>query len=103
MMIIKKHYLKSKPVCKVTFQVPPEIGNSASAANLVGEFNQWDIDATPMKKLKDGTFKVTVDLEKDREYRFRYLLDKVIWENAANADRYEPSPYGNEKNCVIIV
>jgi hypothetical protein len=56
-----------------------------------------------MKKLKDGTFKVTVDLEKDREYRFRYLLDKVIWENAANADRYEPSPYGNEKNCVIIV
>lgn len=102
-MIIKKRYLKSKQVCKVTFKVPAEMGNSADTANLVGEFNDWDINANPMKKLKDGTFTITIDLERDNEYQFRYILDKTQWENASNADSYTPTPYGDAKNCIIIV
>jgi hypothetical protein len=40
-MSIKKQFLKSKPVCKVTFRVPEEIGNSAKTAHVVGDFNDW--------------------------------------------------------------
>ena len=38
-MRIKKQFLKSKPICKVTFRIHEEVGNSAKTAQLVGEFN----------------------------------------------------------------
>ncbi|HEU19919.1 MAG TPA: glycoside hydrolase [Deltaproteobacteria bacterium] len=102
-MIIKKQYLKSRPVCKVTFRLPADIGNTAKQAALVGEFNNWDMTANPMKRLQDGAFTVTIDLEKDREYQFRYLLDGTQWENAVNADRHEATPFGDSFNSIVIV
>jgi 1,4-alpha-glucan branching enzyme len=61
-MSIKKQYLKSKPVCKVTFRLPEEAAKSVRSANIVGEFNDWGIHANPMRKLKNGSFTVTIDL-----------------------------------------
>ena len=100
-MSIKKQYLKSKPVCKVTFRISEERGNSAGTAYVVGEFNNWDSVSTPMKKLKTGAFTTTLDLVKGREYQFRYLLDNQIWENDADADKYVPTPFGDCENSVI--
>jgi hypothetical protein len=40
---MKKQYLKSKPVCKVTFRLAGEAAGSAGSANIVGEFNDWNI------------------------------------------------------------
>ena len=102
-MSIKKQYLKTKPVCKVTFRIPEEIGHSAGTAHVVGEFNNWDLFSTPMKKLKKGAFTATLDLEKGREYQFRYLLDKKNWKNDAKADRFEPTPFGDTENSVIAL
>lgn len=102
-MSIKKQYLKSRPVCKVTFVLPKEKGNAAETAHVVGEFNNWDLLSNPMKKLKSGQFKVTIDLEPGRDYQFRYVLDGLHWENDTEADRYVPSPYGDSDNSVIAV
>ncbi|MBN2688967.1 MAG: isoamylase early set domain-containing protein [Deltaproteobacteria bacterium] len=102
-MILKKQYLKTKPICKVTFGIPSEVTFNAQTAHLVGEFNGWDITATPMKKLKDGSFTVTMDLETGRAYQFRYLVDRTQWENAWNADRYMPTPFGDSTNSVIVL
>ena len=46
-MAITKQYLKSKPVCKVTFIVSAKDANSVSVA---GEFNEWNTEATVLKK-----------------------------------------------------
>lgn len=100
-MSLTKHYLKTKPVCKVRFRVPPEAAGSATTVHLVGEFNGWDRAATPMKRLKDGSFVATVDLEPSHEYQFRYLIDETTWENDWHADRYAPAPYG--ENSVVVV
>jgi len=102
-MSIKKQYLKSKPVCKVTFRLPGEVAGSAESANIVGEFNDWNIYATPMKRLKNDSFVVTLDLEPDREYQFRYLLDDEIWENDGKADKYVSHPYGDGENSVVVL
>ncbi len=102
-MSIKKQFLRSKPVCKVTFRIPEEIGNSAKIAHVVGEFNGWSFFATPMKKLKSGAFTTTLDLEHGREYQFRYLLDKKKWENDADADKFVPTPFGDSQNSVIVL
>jgi 1,4-alpha-glucan branching enzyme len=102
-MSIKKQFLKSKPVCKVTFRIPEEIGNSAQTAHVVGEFNGWNFMATPMRKLKSGAFTMTLDLEQGREYQFRYLLDKKNWGNDADADKFVPTPYEDSENSVIVL
>jgi 1,4-alpha-glucan branching enzyme len=96
-------YLKSKPIGKVTFRLPPEAAPKAKKVFLVGEFNEWNEKATPMQKLKDGTFKTTLDLEVGKAYHFRYLIDGKTWENDWAAQRYEPTPFAGTENSVVEV
>ncbi|MFH1930915.1 MAG: isoamylase early set domain-containing protein [Pseudomonadota bacterium] len=100
---MKKQYLKTKPVCKVTFRLQKEVAQAAKTVNIVGDFNNWDIYATPMKKLKNCVFTATLDLGVDTEYQFRYLIDETKWENDGHADKYVPTPYGNAENSVVVV
>ncbi|MFT5312106.1 MAG: 1,4-alpha-glucan branching enzyme [Paraglaciecola sp.] len=102
-MAFTKQYLKSKPVCKVTFKISKEEARAADTVCLVGDFNDWDTAAVPMKKLKNGSFSATLDLAKDKEYQFRYLLDDKAWENDGQADQYVPSPVSFEENSVIRI
>jgi len=74
MSVIKK-YLKSKPVCSVTFSIDNDLGKNYKTASVVGDFNNWDATANPMKQLKSGQFKANIKLPKGNEYQFRYLLD----------------------------
>jgi 1,4-alpha-glucan branching enzyme len=97
--MLKKQYLKSKSVCKVTFYTPEDI--QAEEVYLVGDFNQWEENATPMEKMKDGRFKATVDLEKDTEYQFRYLVNGAEWHNDWQADKYVPNPFSGDNSVVI--
>ena len=100
---IKKTYLKTKNVCRVTFRLPESIGTDAQQVNLVGDFNNWDQHSHPMKKLKNGAHTVTLDLEPGHEYQFRYLIDGARWENDWQADKYVLSPYRDCDNSVLIV
>ena len=102
-MGMKKEYLKSKNVCKVTFRLPKIAAVDANTVCIVGDFNNWNIYASPMKKLKNGNFTITFDLEPGREYQFRYLIDESRWENDWNADKYVKSPYGDSDNSVVVV
>jgi len=99
----KKRYLKTKKVGKGTFKLPREAVQSPARVCVVGDFNDWDQGAHPMKKLKSGDYSVTIDLEAGREYRYRYLIDGRVWENDWEADRYEPSPFADADNSVVEV
>ena len=99
---IEKKILKTRPVCKVTFTLPVEAAPDAETVCVMGEFNNWSRDATPMKRRKNGDFSVSLDLEKGRSYRFRYLIDGRKFENDWAADRYESNPYGGEDSVVEV-
>ncbi len=101
-MSFKKQYFKTKNTCKVTFTLSANESGRADTAFLVGEFNDWAMHSLPMKKMKDGSFKIALDLEPGREFQFRYLLDDERWENDWNADRYVYSEFGNCENSVIV-
>jgi 1,4-alpha-glucan branching enzyme len=96
---LKKEFLKRKSVCKVTFTLPETI--RADSAYLVGDFNNWNQVATPMKKMRGGQFSVTLELEKGHEYQFRYLVNGTEWLNAEQADKYVPNAFGGENSVVI--
>jgi 1,4-alpha-glucan branching enzyme len=102
-MSLEKRYLKSRPVSKVTFRLHPGAAPRAAKVCLVGDFNDWDPQATPMTRLRNGEFKVTVELEPGREYQFRYLIEDQIWENDWEADKYLPSGVAESENSVVVV
>ncbi len=99
---IKKQYLKSGNMCNVTFMLPKAAAPDAKCVTIVGDFNGWSPSETPLKRLKNGDFKVTMELSCDREYRFRYLIDANRWENDWFADRYVPNCYGCDDSVVIV-
>ena len=69
---------------------------------IAGDFNSWSSTANPLKQGKDGSFSVTIELEKGKEYQFRYLLDGKRWENDWAADKYIPAPFSHTDNSVVI-
>jgi len=67
--ILEKKYIKSRPVCKVTFTLPREAAADAESVYLMGEFNNWSRDTHPLKREKNGDFATSLELEKGRSYR----------------------------------
>ena len=102
-MSIKKQYLKSKPVCKVTFRLNRKIAGQARKACVAADFNEWRAEKTPMKMLKSGDFTVTVALAKGREYQYRYVLDDQIWITDDGADKYVSAGISDIENAVVVL
>ena len=100
-MGLKKSFSKDKTKCTVTFTVSHEAAQGAKEINIAGDFNSWSSTITPMTKAPDGSFSVKLELDVNREYQFRYLLDNTRWENDWNADKYVPAPYSNADNSVV--
>ena len=100
-MAISKTYSKSKPVCKVTFEVSAEAVNGGKSVSLLGDFNEWN--PTALKKQKDGNFKASVELEKGKEFAFRYLVDNDVWINDEAADKYVASGVSYDENSVVVL
>ena len=102
-MSLKKKYLETKPECKVTFKINKDLANSCDQVNLVGEFNQWNTAHTPMKKLKNGDFSITINLEKGKEYQFKYhLAEENAWVNEVEADKYVPNEFQGENSVIVV-
>ena len=97
--MLKKQFLRTKELCKVTFYTPASI--EAESIFLVGDFNDWGEEANPMEKLKDGRFKLTLELEQGKEFQFRYLVNGAEWHNDWEADKYVPNPYSGDNSVVI--
>lgn len=98
-MPIKKQYLKTKPICKVTFSVPAE---EAKKVVVVGDFNNWKPKGSTLKKLKNGTFKGTFELPNENTYEFRYIVDGN-YINESEADGYAWNDYAGTENAVLTV
>lgn len=98
-MAINKKYLKTKNVCKVTFQFPSE---SYEKASLVGDFNNWDTTSHPLKKLKKGAFKIELPLDAGKVYEFKYVVDGN-YVNEEEADKYVWNDFANSENSVLVL
>ena len=100
---IKKEYLEGGNLCKVTFRLPSVAARGAKNVCIVGDFNNWNTRANPMKRLENGDYEISLKVEPRKEYHFRYLIDDSKWENDWNADKYVKSPLGDSDNSVVVV
>lgn len=98
-MAIKKQFVKTKPVCKVTFSV---VAKDAVQASVIGDFNNWNVDEGSLSKLKNGTFKGVFDVNKNAAYEFKYLIDGVFI-NEPEADSFKWNEFAGNENGVLVV
>jgi 1,4-alpha-glucan branching enzyme len=96
--MLNKRRFKEQNVVRVTFVVPPHV--EGNTVHLLGDFNEWQ-RSLPMRRQKNGSWRITVALEPGREYQFRYLVDGQMWLNDPQADRYVANPYGEENSVVV--
>ena len=99
-MSVKKTYLKSKPVCKVTFNFPKNYFPTAKSVEVAGSFTEWE--PIRMRKVKEG-FTRTFDLPVSSEQQFRYRINGEVWENDHEADSYVNTGVDLEENSVVLV
>lgn len=99
--MIQKESTKDQGFVRITFELPSNMW--AERINLVGEFNDWDTTATPLRRNRsDANWKVTVELETGQRHRFRYLIDGKEWLNDWHADDHVENPYGSYDSVVDL-
>jgi 1,4-alpha-glucan branching enzyme len=84
---------------RVTFRLSQYIW--ADHISLVGDFNHWDEHRHTLRQThNDMDWHISLDLEPNREYHFRYLVNGEEWMDDDHADRYEPNPFGGFDSIV---
>ena len=96
-MSVVKQYLKSKPICKVTFSLEAK---DAKEVAVIGDFNKWNSKKGALKKLKNGTFKGALNLPKEGAFEYKYLVDGAFV-NDDEADRYQWNDFAGAENSVL--
>lgn len=97
--MIQKQHLKTRPVCKVTFELPDSY--VAERLELCADFTNWE--PVPFRRLKNGKWKLQVDVEPG-EYQFRYRGHHTAgapwWDNDPAADSFVTNPFGTENSLL---
>jgi 1,4-alpha-glucan branching enzyme len=86
-----------REVTRVTFELPASTW--ADSVHVVGDFNGWNPDASPMGRAHDEAWRLIVDLEQPGRYRCAYLVDGCQWRTEAGA---EWAPGGPAGDCMVV-
>ncbi len=97
-----KQYNENGNKCQVTFRLLREVANNPQNVTIVGDFNNWDMSVSPMTRLANGDFVITMELDSRKEFRFRYLIDGHRWEIDWNADKFVRNDKGSKDSVVIV-
>ena len=82
---------------KVAFKL---IAPYASSVSVAGDFNNWDVNANPMKKDWKDDWTVGMSLKSGR-YEYKFYVDGS-WQNDPSCDACVPNEFGST-NCVVEV
>ncbi len=96
--MIQKTFTKTGASCRVTFRVPSE--EVQVGAELLGDFNDWRVEANPLTRRKNGSYSTTLTLRTGQSYRFRYLIDGERWLNDEQADKLVANRFGS-LDCLL--
>jgi 1,4-alpha-glucan branching enzyme len=69
---------------RVTFVLP--VDEPSGAVSVVGDFNDWDPFAHPLRKRTNGTRSASVKVPAGSKLHFRYLAEGGVWFDDEAAD-----------------
>jgi 1,4-alpha-glucan branching enzyme len=62
--------------------------------SVVGDFNEWDPTAHPLRRRSNGTRSVSIDLTEGSSVQFKYLDDNGDWFPERQADGLVVNEWG---------
>ena len=83
---------------KLTFTL--SLQDTPEPVSVLGDFNDWDPLAHPLKKRSNGTRSVSVTVPAGETYAFKYLAEGGTWFTDVDADEQSANEYG-EVNSVL--
>ena len=98
--MIKRTKAARKGSVKVTFVVPNSVCDRP--VSVVGDFNDWDPLATPLKKRSNGTRSASLELPADQTYRFKYLADEGTWFCDDDADGLDDGHDASPDSLLVL-
>jgi 1,4-alpha-glucan branching enzyme len=96
--VIKQSPVKGKDQVKVSFILPSDA--VTGKVSVVGEFNDWDPTAHPLRSRSNGTRSAAVTLPAQRRFAFRYLDESGRWLDDDAANSYEENGFGGVNSVV---
>ncbi len=82
--MIKRTRPDHDQVVRVTFVLPAD--EPAGAVSVVGDFNDWNPFAHPLRRRGNGTRTAVVSVPANATIRFRYLAEGGLWFDDETAD-----------------
>jgi hypothetical protein len=74
---------------------------SASRVTIVGDFNDWDPEASPLQQMGKGVWTITIPLAPGR-YQYTFVVDGTSWVADPGAPRTLEDDFG-QPNSIITV
>jgi hypothetical protein len=96
--MVQKTYFKTKDYCKVKFSMNFD---NAETMEILGLNSDWN-NAINMSKKKDGSFTCDINLPKDSQHEFKYLVNDNIWINEPEADSEQQNIFGGTNSVISI-
>ena len=96
--MVQKTYYKTKDYCKVKFSFTTA---NADSIEIRGLNNDWN-SSLIMKKKKDGAFVADINLPKNTEHQFRYVVNHSEWLNDPESDKEIPNEYGESNSMIVL-
>jgi 1,4-alpha-glucan branching enzyme len=82
--LIKKARPDRNQVVRITFVLPAD--EPPGAVSVVGDFNDWNPFANPLRRRPNGTRSAVVSVPANSTIRFRYLAEGGLWFDDDSAD-----------------
>jgi hypothetical protein len=95
-MVVKKLGRRAG-ILRVKFSLPD---TPVKTVHLAREFSEWRPDKV-MRRRRGDTWELTLNLDANRAYEFRYVIDGHKWDNDPARDRYVENPFGGENSVVV--
>lgn len=89
-----------QPVVKVTFALPTAMIDQP--VSVLGDFNNWDPLAHPLKKRSNGTRSATVEIPAGSTSRFKYLAADGTWFCDPDADAVVHDEYHVVDSLLVV-
>ena len=96
--MIKQSPVKGKDKVKVSFILPSDA--VTGKVSVVGDFNDWDPFAHPLRPRSNGTRSVAVTLPAQRRFAFRYLDEAGRWHDDDAAHDFQENGMGGVNGVV---
>jgi len=96
--VIKQSPVRGKDQVKVSFILPSDA--VTGKVSVVGDFNDWDPLAHPLRARSNGTRSVAVTLPSQHRFAFRYLDEAGRWHDDDAAHAYQENGLGGVNGVV---